>query len=359
MSASTLLILICCCLATGASAYNSLFIGYSFFDPVAKQLPKLAEAARQDHTQTTVFSGGGSGTPIALWHDLKKSAVIKKALDTGKIELFGMPGWRTAPPPSKISDPTEGQDLWISYALSKNPKTKFMIGTAWEDFPAKYSTAAYTSETRAAKTVKWWKTFVAQLQAKHPGVTIIDNPYGLGAAELRLLYDAGVVKNVPRMFGTGIDDRANCMFYDEKGHGGNILHDLLAMFFLNRIYNVDLSAVDFSSALPWTTDLAKVAKSVLDAYDAGSVCGSDPCSPTAQLQLQTIRALESKEFAAAETIVHWDPSKGCYVKYTQREFMVKFPDFKGSGFSLRAKGSGDNALSTELTRNKIGKCKGL
>ena len=56
---------------------------YSFFDPVAKQLPKLAEAARQDHTQTTVFSGGGSGTPIALWHDPRKSAVIKKALDTG------------------------------------------------------------------------------------------------------------------------------------------------------------------------------------------------------------------------------------------------------------------------------------
>jgi len=193
-----------------------------------------------------------------------------------------MPGWRVDPNNPQIGDPIEGQVLWMEYALSKNPNTKFLIGTPWEDYPKDSSTPEYTSNARDAGTVQFWKTFITQLQDKFPGVTIIDNPYGLGVAELRLLYDAGMVSDVPTMFGTGIDDRANCIFYDDKGHGGHILHDLLAMFFLERIYNVDLSAVDFSNALPWTTDLATVAKSVLDAYDAGSLCGSDPCSSTAQ-----------------------------------------------------------------------------
>jgi len=287
MSSSTLLAtLTYCCLAMGASAYNSLFMGYSFFEPVTQQLPKLAEAAGQTHAQVTVFSGGGTGTPIALWNDTandgNKRKVIRNYLDTGNIELLGMPGWQTEPTNSQIGDPIEGQVLWMTYALSKNPNTKFLIGTPWEDFPRDFSTPEYTSDARAAGTVQWWNTFITQLRDRFPGVTIIECPYGLGAAELRLLYDAGTIPDVPRMFGTGIDDRANCIFYDEKGHGGDILHDLMAMFFLNRIYNVDLSTVDFSNALAWTTDLATVAKSVLDAYDAGSLCGSDPCSSTAQ-----------------------------------------------------------------------------
>ena len=51
-----------------AAAYNSLFIGHSFFRPIAEKMPALASAAGLNHSQAIVFSGGASGAPLALWN---------------------------------------------------------------------------------------------------------------------------------------------------------------------------------------------------------------------------------------------------------------------------------------------------
>jgi hypothetical protein len=48
-----------------AAAYNSLFIGHSFFRPIAEKMPMLTSAAELNHSQAIVFSGGASGWVFA------------------------------------------------------------------------------------------------------------------------------------------------------------------------------------------------------------------------------------------------------------------------------------------------------
>ena len=50
------------------AGYKCLFIGHSFFSPIARRLPDFAaSAAGVTHEQSVVFSGGESGTPSMLW----------------------------------------------------------------------------------------------------------------------------------------------------------------------------------------------------------------------------------------------------------------------------------------------------
>jgi len=97
-------------------------------------------------------------------------------------------------------------------------------------------------------------------------------PYGLGVAELRLLFDVGILPDVSVLTGPG----SVSLHTDSKGHGGEIVFDLSSLIWLNRIYDVDLST--YGGPLEYTADLTAIAASVLDAYDTGNVCGSDPCS---------------------------------------------------------------------------------
>ena len=50
--------------------YKCLFIGHSFFAPIARLLPDFAaSAAGVTHEQSVVFSGGETGTPSMLWQN--------------------------------------------------------------------------------------------------------------------------------------------------------------------------------------------------------------------------------------------------------------------------------------------------
>jgi hypothetical protein len=77
--------------AQATTGYESLFIGHSFFRPIATGLPFHAAAAGfVDHDQTVLGAGGANGAPQALWEDPVKRAAIQAVLDTGNVELFGM-----------------------------------------------------------------------------------------------------------------------------------------------------------------------------------------------------------------------------------------------------------------------------
>ncbi|EOD05065.1 hypothetical protein EMIHUDRAFT_250326 [Emiliania huxleyi CCMP1516] len=207
-----------------AAAYNSLFIGHSFFRPIAEKMPALASAAGLNHSQAIVFSGGASGAPLALWNSDSMRDEIQSILDWGNITLFGMTFDHTA----------EGCELWINYALSKNPNLNtFMIGLPWLDYPTEYDTDSYTSVVRNAAQTNW-TDFLEELRGKYPNVTIIDNPYGLSVVELRILQSAGSVPDVTAMTGLA----ATSLFTDYKGHGGDILKDTASLVWLDRIYHV-------------------------------------------------------------------------------------------------------------------------
>ena len=118
---------------TGNCRPQLLFIGHSFFVPIANEMDRLvADASVQGHRQQTVFSGGSSGNPSALWNDAAKRGELMYKLDGGDIDFFGM---------AMEAETTEFYEKWIDYALAQNADTAIMLGVPWWDYPSDYTTA--------------------------------------------------------------------------------------------------------------------------------------------------------------------------------------------------------------------------
>ena len=327
-----------------SAGYNCLFIGHSFFVPIANKLIPLAASAGVTHTHNEVFSGGATGVPSALWQKDEKrneaqgarrrdsnntharrhpatpstaGALISSArlppapphslrlnspaaprspaprlcvrlfsaaiLDGGDIELFGMTLDVGTGADGGGSISTDSYERWIDYALSKNPSTIIMIGAPWADFPSDYDTPSYTTLLRGGFPTLMTGVTTA-LRAKYPNTTIIENPYGLGVVEARLLFEAGGLPDVTSLFGCCANDetgRSSCgekLFNDQKGHGGDFLKALAALIWLDRIYGVDLSTYESPEIAAFGTNITAVAKAVLDRFDAGDLCGAATCS---------------------------------------------------------------------------------
>lgn len=70
---------------------NCLFIGHSFFIPVARSFDKAArENGFASHQVKLVFAPGKRGSPADLWNNLRQKKQIEDVLATGKIDLMGM-----------------------------------------------------------------------------------------------------------------------------------------------------------------------------------------------------------------------------------------------------------------------------
>ncbi len=237
--------------------FNSLFMGHSFFRPMALEMPFHAETAGiAGHTQSVEFSGGDSGTPLSLWNDAGHRANIQAVLDTGAVELFGM---TTGAEPT-----TEGYELWFDYALSKNPDTKFFIALPWADFPSEYADAAAYANFWQPLHDGPWHDFIDELRALYPVVEIFCIPHGQVALELFSLFEAGNLPDISVL--TGVAGEG--LFKDDKGHGhtDEILYDTMELVWLNAIYGVELDEYAFNPG--YITDIKVIAKSIMDAHDS-------------------------------------------------------------------------------------------
>jgi hypothetical protein len=80
---------------TGSSLENGakgLFIGHSFFVPVAKAFDVMASQSDfASHQAELVFAPGQAGSPGPMWKNEKNRQQIEAKLATGDIDLFGMP----------------------------------------------------------------------------------------------------------------------------------------------------------------------------------------------------------------------------------------------------------------------------
>gem|GEM_PF-1707381 len=239
---------------TPATGYNTLFMGHSFFAPIARQIPfHMTQLGIDGHSQHVEMSGGETGTPPALWEDEGHRNKIQAILDTGQINLFGM----TASPSS------EGYTLWIDYALSKNPDTKIVIGTPWLDFPADYSDAVSYESTITDGLNNKIKIDIDALRVLYPDVEIISLPYAFAAIELRHMFEAGQLPGVTELIGNNLQ---TSIFSDQKGHGhGNgILLDLAEFIWLIHIYDINLDTYEYSAE--HSIDLKELAKSITNQY---------------------------------------------------------------------------------------------
>ena len=233
---------------------NALFMGHSFFRPIAQGLPFHAGLAGIDgHEQVSVFAGGANGAPLALWNNAAKRAEIQAVLDGGDVELFGMTYEGTYPT-------TEGYERWIGYALQRNPDTRFFIGLPWSDFPAEVDGSTYAQSWLEAHE-GWWHDFVESIRALFPGVEIFCIPYGRSALELRNLLEVGALPDVETL--SGAADEA--IFTDAKGHAGGILKALARLVWLEAIYGVDLRTYEYDPG--YTVDLKDIARRIMDEHD--------------------------------------------------------------------------------------------
>lgn len=245
------------CVAQVASpidGYNSLFIGHSFFVPVAAAMDSHATAAGiEGHTQRTYFAGGAGGAPQAFWERESSRLAVQAELDTGDIELFGL----TYHPQYPTS---VGYVNWIDYALEQNPDTIVFIGYPWMFSPGSVDAATYASNWHGLHETDG-HDLIDELRDEFPGATIYDIPYGHAATELYSMFEAGDLPDVDSLVRTSGGDG---IFSDSFGHGDRILHDLAELIWLRAIYGVPLSTyVDPG----YETDLRPIADAIMDAHD--------------------------------------------------------------------------------------------
>jgi hypothetical protein len=237
-----------------AEGYNSLFMGHSFFVPIARQIPFHAEQLGLDrHTQYIEMSGGVTGTPTALWNDEGHRSNIQAVLGTGEVELLGMT--------FENNPALEGYVRWIDYALSQNPNTKFVIGLPWRDYPGNYFDAeSYAGD---GTVLEVWKSQLVTLRLLYPDNEIISMPYGFAAFKLRYMFEAGDLPGITDLIG---NNPATSLFKDRKGHGhaGGLLLDLAEFIWLISIYSIDLDTYDYDAGHP--INLKAVANSILIEY---------------------------------------------------------------------------------------------
>ena len=234
--------------------FDSLFIGHSFFRPMAEEMAVLAPLAGFDaHTQEVVFSGGATGSPEGLWLQNTKRATIQAELDEGDIDLFGMTYHPNYPS-------LAGYVNWIDYALAANPDTIVFVAIPWITNPVNYTAASYAAALDVAYPAIA-HPLIDSLRAEYPDTTIFAIPYGLSAGELYTRYADGELDDVTELVGSN----GSGVFRDNFGHADHILEDLASLVWLQAIYGVDLAT--FDAGYDWTVDLNTIASSILAEHD--------------------------------------------------------------------------------------------
>ena len=242
---------------------EELFIGHSFFKPFAANMaPLKAAAGLEENRIEIVFSGGASGSPLALWNDDDNYDAITGFLDGGNVELFAM----TYEPeyPSE-----EGYHNWIGYALDSNPDVRFVLALPWLDFPESedYPNAQTYSDTWHAAHDSQWLTLVNSLRSAYPNNEFISVPYGQSAVELRSLFEAGNLSDVD-VLTSNLEDSSSDndvgVFVDDKGHPDEILVSLGSLVWGSVIYDIEPRDAYLRDA--YETDLVSIANAIVDEH---------------------------------------------------------------------------------------------
>ncbi len=216
---------------------NCLFIGHSFFIPVAKSFDKVAgQNGFSSHQSKFVFAGGKNGAPGELWNNPKHKKQIEDALATGKIDLLGMTAF------GELGSSLEDYKRWIDLALKHNPETRFFIGAPWVPGGTKLGTDQYN---KAIEVIGdgLFKT-VTELRKAYPKNHIYFINYGKVASELKSRYDTDKLPDVTKLFGKG----EAALFSDDKlGHGGPMLLEMSALVWLKTLYGADVAKLKYSA----------------------------------------------------------------------------------------------------------------
>ena len=222
--------------ATFENGARCLFLGHSFFIPVAKTFDELALAnGFQNHHAEFVMSGGGGGAPGRIWNSPKHRAAATKILEAGNIDLIGM----TYYDESHCS--VEDYSRWIDLAVKHSPNVRVFVGLCWPDAPAE--SPREFSEILGTVNERLFKT-VTTLRDRYPETKIQFVNYGKVASELKNRHSEGELPQIRSLIGRD----ANSLFRDQKGHAGPLLRELAALTWLQHLYSADMDEME-STAL--------------------------------------------------------------------------------------------------------------
>jgi hypothetical protein len=248
--------------AAPVRGFNGLFMGHSFFAPIAKGLPEHARRCGiAGHRQTVVFHGGANGSPGKLWEsDAPDVAQARALIESGTVDLLGLTFY-----------PDVGSDLadyrrWVDLARAHNPRTRFFIMAPWtikQDRPF----AAYEEATRRSHARI--HGLLDELRRAYPGTAFFCIPEGLWMVELWRRFDRGDLPEVTALEPPEKERGATTLFADHFGHGGPLAVRNGVLLWLAAIYGVDLRSYDYDPGTK--ADLRALAAEIVerDPYAGG------------------------------------------------------------------------------------------
>ena len=217
---------------------NSVFMGHSFFIPVAKAFDVIAtQSDFPSHQAELIFLPGQAGAPGPMWENEQARQQVEDLLASGDIDLLGMP-ISIAPEDDKALGHYQ---QWIDLALTYNPNTSFFIGVVWmargpsmED--QKYADLNEEGAQRHYELVK-------ELRGIYPDTHIYLINYGKIASEMKFAFSADQLPDIEQLVGK--DETA--LFADDKiGHGGRLMHELCALTWISILYDAEIDALEYS-----------------------------------------------------------------------------------------------------------------
>jgi len=244
---------------SSTKGYNCLFLGHSFFAPIAKSFTEHpGRCGFPNHKQTVVFHGGENGSPGMLWNSQTKDVgQARKLLESGTVDLLGL---TCAMAGSDFSD----YRRWVDLALKNNPKTRFIIQAPWAIYQNK-TFAQYEADSE--KVLNRIHELIDELRRAYPQTTFLCIPQGRGMVGLWRLYDEGelpevhAIKGNSAVNGSKNADKEHCLFLDDLGHGGNLPVKMGALLWLAVIYKVDLNK--FQWQMNTKFDVKKLAQDIV------------------------------------------------------------------------------------------------
>lgn len=210
---------------------HCLFIGHSFFVPVAKVFDEVAQQNNfPKHNAKFVFARGNHGAPGALWESPKHRDQIEEILITGKVELLGM----TVTPTTAYKDYVN----WIDLALKHNPDTAFFIGICWVPHGQKMPAEQFDLATSLSSETM--RPIIEKLRETYPNNAIYVINYGKTVSTMRAMFDNEQLHDITVLVDDKNKKNKQALFTDHKlGHAGPMMLELCALTWLDLLYAAD------------------------------------------------------------------------------------------------------------------------
>ena len=219
---------------------NGLYMGHSFFNPVAQELVnRIPDSTIVDHRAYIVAAGGIHGSPKYLWDAAAKREQGLQHLQAGGVDVLALTYY--SPETSSLQD----YKRWMDVAMRQNPDICLVLGLPWGSYI--HNAAMDDLAEMDAKMDLFFEEVIEPLRAAYPNNMVVFCPYGLGVNELvrRLLQeDLPGVKYVmhPDPAARAASKRSGeQLVNDQIGHGGELVIRLSALIMLAVIYDYDLS----------------------------------------------------------------------------------------------------------------------